>query len=287
MLQRKDFTPYDQSCYKVVYYCNLAIQEARPDSKCYHEVLGFYILNSSTTKVSAVRDAQQSARRKPLQLRYCPSLVPKCQKHLTKHAWILPISVSQNPSLPCKFTDKLWALSTTQHSKIISDHLNITRKAWETFIMNENSEKIQRALRHKMHTSNDNIFVSGDSVCYKRASNRRWRGPAKVLRKDGQQVLVKWGGLCLLPFLSSFIRTAKSTSALTASSDNFEKDNDTNTLGVIQPPRQKLTAATPNETSSDSKNEHTDNEIFKQKYHSNSQFPQRKHLTQTKNQRKI
>ena len=75
MLQRKDFTPYDQSCYKVVYYCNLAIQEARPDSKCYHEVLGFYILNSSTTKVSAVRDAQQSARRKPLQLRYCPSLV--------------------------------------------------------------------------------------------------------------------------------------------------------------------------------------------------------------------
>ena len=154
--------------------------------------------------------------------------------------------------------------------------------------MNENSEKIQRALRHKMHTSNDNIFVSGDSVCYKRASNRRWRGPAKVLRKDGQQVLVKWGGLCLLPFLSSFIRTAKSTSALTVSSDNFEKDNDTNTLGVIQPPRQKLTAATPNKTSSNSKNEHTDNnEIFKQKYHSNSQFPQRKHLPQTKNQRKI
>ena len=30
---------------------------------------------------------------------------------------------------------------------------------------------------------------------YKRACDRRWRGPAKVLEKDGQQVLVKHGGI--------------------------------------------------------------------------------------------
>ena len=32
ILQRIDFTLYDRSHYKVVYYCNLAFQEARPDS---------------------------------------------------------------------------------------------------------------------------------------------------------------------------------------------------------------------------------------------------------------
>ena len=72
----------------------------------------------------------------------------------------------------------------TKHSKIISDHLNIIHKAREAFIMNKNSEKIQRTLRQNIRTSNDNIFVTGDSVYYKQGSNRRWRGPAKVLGKD-------------------------------------------------------------------------------------------------------
>ena len=77
----------------------------------------------------------------------------------------------------------------TQHSKIISDHLNI-HKAQEAFIKSENSEKIRRALRHNISISDDNIFVTGDSVYCKRASDRRWRGQAKDLGKDGQQVLV-------------------------------------------------------------------------------------------------
>ena len=64
-------------------------------------------------------------------------------------------------------------------------------KAPEAFIMNSNSEKILRALRLNICTSNGNIFVSGDSVCYKQAFSRRWRSAAKVLGNDGQQVLVK------------------------------------------------------------------------------------------------
>ena len=61
--------------------------------------------------------------------------------------------------------------------------------------MNENSEKIHGALRRKIQTINNNVFVAGDSVYYKRACDRLWRRPAKVLAKDGQQVLVKHGGM--------------------------------------------------------------------------------------------
>ena len=104
------------------------------------------------------------------------------------------LAIGQNPSLPCAFSDKLPALSKVDHSNIIRQHLNTLHKAREAFVMNENSEKIRRALRHNVRTSNDNIYVTGDSVYYKRACDRRWRGPAVVLGKDGQQVLVKHGG---------------------------------------------------------------------------------------------
>ena len=89
------------------------------------------------------------------------------------------LEISQNPSLSCTFTDKSPALSMIQLSKIISDNLNIIYKPQEAFMMNKNSEKIQRALRHNICTSNNNIFVTGDSVCYKRSSDRRRRGQPK------------------------------------------------------------------------------------------------------------
>ena len=149
----------------------------------------------------------------------------------------------------------------TQHSKIISDHLNI-HKAQEAFIKSENSEKIRRALRHNIRILDDNIFVTGDSVYYKRASDRRWRGQAKDLEKDGQQVLVKHGDTyvrchpCRLS-LEQSNQHQQFWQTQTASSDNSESDTDTNTLGIIEPSSQKLTAINSNVTSSDSENEHT------------------------------
>ena len=68
------------------------------------------------------------------------------------------LAIGQNPSLPCAFTGKPPALSMTQYSKIIRDYLNIIHKAQEALIMNKNSEQIRTALRHKISTSNDNIF---------------------------------------------------------------------------------------------------------------------------------
>lgn len=44
----------------------------------------------------------------------------------------------------------------------------------------------------KVKTSSENIFVSGNSVYYKCACNRRWKGPAVVLIKEGKQALVAY-----------------------------------------------------------------------------------------------
>ena len=74
-------------------------------------------------------------------------------------------------------------MSSLNRGKILSQHLNIIYKAREAFIMNENSEKIPRALRHNVRANNYNIIVSGDSVHYKRASDRRWKWTAVVLGK--------------------------------------------------------------------------------------------------------
>ena len=149
--------------------------------------------NSWTTQVSAVRDAQQVARRKPLYSWYCPSWCLDAKNTFQSVHGFSPfqLAICQNPSFPCAFTDKAPVLLTTQHNKIINGHLNIIHKAPEAFIMNSNSENILRALRLNICTSNGNIFVSGDSVCYKQAFSRRWRSAAKVLGNDGQQVLVK------------------------------------------------------------------------------------------------
>ena len=98
-------------------------------------------------------------------------------------------------------------------------------------------------------------------------------GPAKVLGKDGQQVLVKHGStyVCWHPYrlsLEQLNQHQQSSQAQTASTNNSDSDSDINTLGITESPRQKLTATNSNVTSSDGENEHTDNyETLKQKYH--------------------
>ena len=98
--------------------------------------------------------------------------------------------------------------------------------------------------------------------------------PAKVLRKDGQQVLVKHGStyVCCHPCCLSLEQSnqhQESLQAQTASSNNSDSDSDTNTLRITELPRQKLTAINSSVASSDCENEHTDNcKTLKQKYHS-------------------
>ena len=135
--------------------------------------------------------------------------------------------------------------------------------------VNEEFMTLCKALNIKVHT------IGAESPWSNRRSRGRiWRGPAKVLGKDGQQVLVKHGGTyvrcnpCCLS-LELLNQHQQSSQPQTASSNNSDSDSDTNTLRITEPPRQKLAATNSNVTSSDSENEHTDNyEALKQNNHS-------------------
>ena len=58
------------------------------------------------------------------------------------------------------------------------------RKATESFIRAESSERIQRALRRKVRSHSRTKYVNGDKVCYKRNHFEGWKGPPVVLGQD-------------------------------------------------------------------------------------------------------
>ena len=103
------------------------------------------------------------------------------------------LALGQNPLLPAVLNDKPPALTPTS-SDIIHANLNALHAARSAFIESERSERLRRALQNNIRTYSDTPILTGDKVYYKRLDARRWRGPAIVLGKDGQQVLLKHGG---------------------------------------------------------------------------------------------
>ena len=70
------------------------------------------------------------------------------------------------------------------------------------FIAAESSERIKQALTHQVRTYSDKVYQNGDIVWetvwdivfYRRTRYKGWKGPATVLGKDGQYILLRHGG---------------------------------------------------------------------------------------------
>ena len=101
----------------------------------------------------------------------------------------------KNPKLPCLIDNNLPALEDLPADEQIAANLNAMHKARSSFIASESSENIRRALRHNVRPSQNSRYLTGDSVFYKRNDSHRWRGPGNVLGQDGQQILIRHGGV--------------------------------------------------------------------------------------------
>ena len=101
----------------------------------------------------------------------------------------------RNPRLPAIMSDKPPAYDDETAEGIIRDVLNALHGNRQAFVASESSERIRRALRHNVRSSGEVKYFTGDKVYYKRLSNTKWHGPGVVLGQDGQQVLVKHGGV--------------------------------------------------------------------------------------------
>ena len=105
----------------------------------------------------------------------------------------------RNPSIPELLNNNPPALNNETSSDIIRTNLQAMHAARVAYTRSVNDEKVRRALRHNIRTDSENIYVPGDRVYYKRRDSKSWKGPAVVIGRDSQQVLIKHNGeMCRL-----------------------------------------------------------------------------------------
>ena len=99
----------------------------------------------------------------------------------------------QNMNLPSVLTDQLPALTGSAETKLIKEKLDTLHQARKNFIKAESSVKIKRALKHPVRTYSEHNYETGEQVFFKRKNHKGWKGPGRVLGKDGNFVLVREG----------------------------------------------------------------------------------------------
>ena len=101
------------------------------------------------------------------------------------------LSLGANPRLPNVVYDKLPALEGVTTSETVLMHLQSLHTAWKEFIASESSERIRRALRHKVRAC-ESSYANGEKVYYKRDADK-WKGPAVVIGHDGNTYFLRHG----------------------------------------------------------------------------------------------
>ena len=101
----------------------------------------------------------------------------------------------RNPNYPTGFVNKPPAHNVTCINDYVTENLNAMHAARNSFIQHESTERLRRALHRKSRTYANTTFCQGDKVYYWRKDQSDCHGPGIVIGKDGQQVLVKHGGM--------------------------------------------------------------------------------------------
>jgi transposase InsO family protein/ribonuclease HI len=100
------------------------------------------------------------------------------------------IVFGRNPTLP---GFDLHPPSTNDiKGEVLLQHLQALNSAKKAFVEADSSERVRRALRHKIRIS-ERSYQPGDVVYYKREDSSQWMGPAKVIVHDGKVVFIRHG----------------------------------------------------------------------------------------------
>ena len=104
------------------------------------------------------------------------------------------IVFGRNPNYPSVMSNKPPGNNPTCISEYIAQNLNAMYIARQALVEQESSEKLRRALCRKSRSYSDSVYCQGDLVYYWRDNSQSCHGPATVVGKDCQQVLLKHGG---------------------------------------------------------------------------------------------
>ena len=106
------------------------------------------------------------------------------------------IVFGKNPTLPNLMREDVLIpmMEEGNEERMVKENLVAMHKAREIHVQQEAEEKIRRALKGQIRDHKIEDASLGDEVLYKRAGEKEWRGPAKVIGVDGKTVMVKHGG---------------------------------------------------------------------------------------------
>ena len=99
----------------------------------------------------------------------------------------------QNTNMPTVLTDLPPALEATTSSEIVRRNLEALHAARKNFIAAESSERVRRALRHKVRTYADQHYETGQKVFYRREGFKSWKGPGTVIGVDNKTIVIRHG----------------------------------------------------------------------------------------------
>ena len=135
--------------------------------------------------------------------------------------------LGSNPNLPNIMTASPPALHGTTSSEVLVQHLNALHSARKAFVQSEADERIRRALRTKIRSSEER-YDHGDIVYYKRNSSERWLGPGKVVFQDGKVIFVRHGSTFVRVSANRLIKKGSEFSQKTGDSNdqNIDKGKD-------------------------------------------------------------
>ena len=100
-----------------------------------------------------------------------------------------------NPVIPNVFSNELPAMNPNPSSEVIRQNLNAMHSARQAFIKFESNERVTRALRHNVRSTEASLIQAGDHVYYKRNEQHEWHGPAVVLGRDGKLFMLRHAGV--------------------------------------------------------------------------------------------
>ena len=101
--------------------------------------------------------------------------------------------LGKNVVLPSVLSSELPALEEKTSSDLVRENLDALHASRKNFIKAENSQLIKRALKQNVRTYSEVQYNQGDKVYYKRRLDKRWKGPATVLGKHSNFVLIRHG----------------------------------------------------------------------------------------------
>ena len=127
--------------------------------------------------------------------------------------------------LPSVITELAPAVESFTPSDIGRQNLNALQDTRKDFIQAESRERIMQALGHNVRTYCGENYQNGDKVFCKRRAVKGWKGPAIVLGKEANFILIRHGGAFYKCHPCHLMKATQQKSPTTPDVKPVHKDN--------------------------------------------------------------